>query len=217
MINGFERLRVEEGFIKMNSRRVILVIQGLLAFFLSIINFIQYDNLIGCFLWALFGISSVFFAFRTPVLRDNTATLNKYIYFGLGIIGGLATGFILGKLYGMQVKTNREDIIQRTLIEDKIHETHVLVAKNPIPAGTKLTSELITTVIVSEKILGSAISAQDINMVLGEKVIFDINRGSLIRWADIENNTLRDLSDLGGRLNVDDLISEPSRAASEIR
>ena len=106
--------------------------------------------------------------------------MTKYQYLILGIILGVALGFIIGKNYGMRVQGEIDQIQQSS------HRVEVIAARISLPEGTVLKRADLSVMSVPEAVVSNPIFLNDVDRIIGHKTLNRLDAGQSLHWADIE-------------------------------
>lgn len=111
--------------------------------------------------------------------------MNRYVYLLLGLIGGIALGFGLGRAYGIRTAQQIAER-NRQRYEAMGPRVAAVAAARDIPAGATLTDLDLGTLSVFSSTVRSAVRPEEAQLILGRKVLFNIEARRPILWSDIE-------------------------------
>ena len=110
--------------------------------------------------------------------------MNRYQYLLLGVVGGLALGFIIGRHYGMRMQDQTDRATYE--VRDKVD---VLAAGKDLPAGATLVRDDLRKMAVPTESVGDHVLREDVDRIVGRTTRAPIERGQPLRWADIQAST----------------------------
>jgi hypothetical protein len=114
--------------------------------------------------------------------------MNRYGYLILGIIGGIALGFIFGRAYGIHTGMQIAEANRRASMGPKVE---VIAAAQDIPAGTTLEPRLLGKMTVFSSTVRDQINPEDADHIFGKKIIFKLKKREPMTWQDIEGGDIR--------------------------
>lgn len=98
----------------------------------------------------------------------------------LAVVGGVAAGIIAVVLVQTYLQRERQSIFSG------MEMVSVLVAADDLPAGTKMTKNVLSKRDIPKKYVnGSSVSLKDVKLVLGQELIFPLKKNDPILWSDL--------------------------------
>lgn len=109
--------------------------------------------------------------------------MHRYGYLILGVIGGIALGFNIGRMYGIRTGRQIAETNRQVSMGPKVE---VVAAATDISVGTALVRRHLGKMTVFSSSVRNTIRPEDAHLILGRKVLFTIRAREPILWGDIE-------------------------------
>ena len=114
--------------------------------------------------------------------------MHKYSYLLLGLVGGIALGFLLGRAYG--IRTGLQ-IAKTNLTSQMGERIEVVVAPEEIPAGTILQYKHLAKMSDYAALARNAVLPKEAKALIGRKTRVVIKERQPVFWSDIEGGDIK--------------------------